>query len=681
MYFIYVIIESFAVILVGYFSGKWGLISEIESIGLSRFVTYYSLPALIFKSLATFSLADVDWYLVFGIFLAKAILFVGVAITTVILTKPRDYSKAGLYGIFCTQSNDFAVGYPLLISLYNKIHPNFPNYVYLLAPVQLLMINPFGVLMMEIQRHLETNKEVKSAKSSSLFLSVMKGIMKNPIVLMTALGIIWSLIFNHQLPLILRSFLETLSMAFSATALFLLGLSLCVNQSSRKSSRFLVLSLVCVKIVLLPLLIKVLLEAITPANKDPLELSSFGFLYGTFPAAPTAFIIAVHQGVSSGVVASGMALTTLLSAPLMIVSGNMIAIRRSVNSTFDDYLEETMSVVSLISIICIIYTFITLLSYKMWIKSYEKYTFILLFSQLITAIGGYLSKDVAEYGYQSGFYYMQCVLALSGLYMTRIWTVILAVSLTMAKIKHTTFSRNLNSIMITTAVLTTVVLSIDVFGYFLAKQRIENIFQFSRDRSGISIALSSIALLISSLSMVVYHHLSLDLSSYQSLEGSNYADMNNASSKSESNAIRATKISNKSDKSFSIDEDFEISVHIKEMNNNKHIEPQIENGSAIQNEKNATPNIETVPQYDTHDDGPFVTLVLLLIISIVIGVTVSIGNKFHQQATGIFMEIEFLDIVLCYGQGIISFLLFCLNSDKIYKFIKRVMQCKRSKTN
>ena len=27
--------------------------------------------------------------------------------------RPTDFSKAGLYAIFCTQSNDFALGYPI----------------------------------------------------------------------------------------------------------------------------------------------------------------------------------------------------------------------------------------------------------------------------------------------------------------------------------------------------------------------------------------------------------------------------------------------------------------------------------------------------------------------------------------------------------------------------------------
>lgn len=145
---------------------------------------------------------DVNWYLVVGIFLAKAILFIVIVIMTLILSKPSDLRRAGLYGIFCTQSNDFAVGFPLLISLYSTSHPFFPKYVYLLAPVQLLMINPFGVVMMEVQKHWSETKSDKNFFTSwlSFFTAVIKGIFRNPIVLMTALGVLWCILFNHWLP-------------------------------------------------------------------------------------------------------------------------------------------------------------------------------------------------------------------------------------------------------------------------------------------------------------------------------------------------------------------------------------------------------------------------------------------------------------------------------------------------
>ena len=48
-----------------------------------------------------------------AILISKLAVFVGVLIFTLLLTRPMDFSKAGLFAIFCTQSNDFALGYPI----------------------------------------------------------------------------------------------------------------------------------------------------------------------------------------------------------------------------------------------------------------------------------------------------------------------------------------------------------------------------------------------------------------------------------------------------------------------------------------------------------------------------------------------------------------------------------------
>ena len=40
---------------------------------------------------------------------------------------------SALCAIFCTQSNDFALGYPVLSALYGQSHPEYPMYLYLLG--------------------------------------------------------------------------------------------------------------------------------------------------------------------------------------------------------------------------------------------------------------------------------------------------------------------------------------------------------------------------------------------------------------------------------------------------------------------------------------------------------------------------------------------------------------------
>lgn len=107
------LVECFAIILLGYASGRLGLISSSQSKGIGNFVSLFALPALLFRSMATLNLSIVNWKFLATILISKGLVFSIVAILTIILGKPQKYGRAGIYAIFCTQSNDFALGLPL----------------------------------------------------------------------------------------------------------------------------------------------------------------------------------------------------------------------------------------------------------------------------------------------------------------------------------------------------------------------------------------------------------------------------------------------------------------------------------------------------------------------------------------------------------------------------------------
>ena len=55
----------------------------------------------------------VDWSFLVAILLSTTAVFVAVLLGCLVVTRPSDYSTGALYAIFCTQSNDFALGYPI----------------------------------------------------------------------------------------------------------------------------------------------------------------------------------------------------------------------------------------------------------------------------------------------------------------------------------------------------------------------------------------------------------------------------------------------------------------------------------------------------------------------------------------------------------------------------------------
>lgn len=146
-----IMIQCFGLILIGYLAGRKGLITSDQSKGISTFVARFALPSLIFTALATFDLGQISWPLISLVFLSKTIVFVAVVLVTMLLTRPVDLSKSAIYAMFCTQGNDFAIGYPILVMLYGNDSP-YPDYLYILAPVQLLILNPIGCILLEYQQ-------------------------------------------------------------------------------------------------------------------------------------------------------------------------------------------------------------------------------------------------------------------------------------------------------------------------------------------------------------------------------------------------------------------------------------------------------------------------------------------------------------------------------------------------
>ena len=115
------LLQCFIVILLGYCTGRLGYISPTSSKGIGVFVSLISLPALLFKSMVELDYSQVNWKFLFSILIAKSTVFFSVVLFTLILVRPTNFGKAGIYGIFCSQSNDMALGYPLgtYISLSN----------------------------------------------------------------------------------------------------------------------------------------------------------------------------------------------------------------------------------------------------------------------------------------------------------------------------------------------------------------------------------------------------------------------------------------------------------------------------------------------------------------------------------------------------------------------------------
>ena len=114
--------QCFGIMLLGYIAGRTKFVSYEDSKGINAFLGKIALPALIFCALCTLDLSSVNWTFFVSVLITKSTIFVGTLLITLLVTK-GSFGKAGLFAIFVSMSNDFALGYPLLKSLYGDSQP------------------------------------------------------------------------------------------------------------------------------------------------------------------------------------------------------------------------------------------------------------------------------------------------------------------------------------------------------------------------------------------------------------------------------------------------------------------------------------------------------------------------------------------------------------------------------
>ena len=237
------ICQVFVTIFLGWITGTLKIISPDGARGLNIFVGKYSLPSLVFISLASLDFSSVNFAFLLGIFLSKLQIFLLTLSLEWVIS--RDLSKAAMFAMFCTQTNDFAMGVPLLEAVGETL---YKSYLFLVAPISLVILNPLGFVILETQKDKESRRSVWSS-----IAAVLKSLCTNAIIVMTLLGGVTNLIFSGQLPGPINLILSKLGAAFSSLAPFTLGLGMVDKfRFLRGGNLFTLLVMIIIKCFLAP---------------------------------------------------------------------------------------------------------------------------------------------------------------------------------------------------------------------------------------------------------------------------------------------------------------------------------------------------------------------------------------------------------------------------------------------
>ncbi|XP_063930387.1 lysosomal cholesterol signaling protein [Zophobas morio] len=718
--------KCFAIIICGYFAGRMNLISETEAKGINTFVGTFSLPSLIFMSLAQLDLTSVNWLFLLSILISKSIVFVAVIVITLLVGRPVNLGRAGIFAIFCTQSNDFAIGYPIVAALYKTTHPDYASYLYLMAPISLAILNPISFIFMEIGRRRAGNTtdvlmDGELATSDSIHkqrfkvaVSVAKSIIFNPIVFMTVLGILGNLIFRHTIPCYLGEVLDTLGSAFSASALFLLGLRMVGKVHQLRGATLVVPGiLIMVKLIVLPLVTREVVSVIHAGYNasETVDLSTYGFLYGTFPSAPTVFVFATQYAIDIDLIASAMVACTFISAPLMFVSAKMITLTKTDPSEYIKQLDSfTLDVSIVATITCCWVIFVFILTKKIS-RLPHKVTACLVISQLVSCLGAILWNTLEQKEGWAGFF--QSSLFITGVYSSRLWTTILAITLLFLQCRSLCYVLKLQPLFFIVGwgvplTVTVVLLLLETKTSLPLDKRNPN-FVYGTPQAIIAIALLVLCFIVTVGCLILQqrHHrrftryldLAQDVSSEQEPSPSSSTEVetniespnpgtssDSGISPGKSNLCGALPTINEGCCEESPVVDIE-DLFVGTSSDIKNLLPAIDNeglcpsrfgcqgpkrrqcqGIVRQYQEQIDDDLEYIEEEPESHEPQFLrhtVLLILLLCSMFVGLALSIWTLVMEQISGIYVELSFLDATLNFGQSIIVFGIFGLDLKEV----------------
>lgn len=706
------LVECFGIIFLGYIAGRFNIITEVEAKGMNTFVGSFSLPALIFISLCQLDLTTVNYTFLLSILIAKSILFFGVMAVTYAVVKNQKSSKTALYSIFVTQSNDFALGFPILSAIYGDSHPEYASYMYLLAPISLVILNPIGFIILEVNR-VNSNDSQNSPEGAEsrprwrIILQVIQSIFTNPIIIMTILGMLSNYWFHSHMPIIISQFLKTLGSAFSSTALFLLGLRMVGKMDSFKGTKIIApIILIALKLMAMPVMSREIVSLLHAGvnDSDTTQLANFAFLYGTFPAAPSVFVYAVKYNVLTEVIAGSMVVCTFVSAPIMFISARLLSIRDINPSDYINELDNFLLDVSVLSLLGTLWVAVVLIISRRWRCSPHNVTLALVFSQACGCVGAiFWSLMSCTHGWKL---YLQFSFFAFGVYSARMNTALLSITLVLIQIRPACWVKKIQKYFLAVgflipAVLVLVLLLVVPEETPAHGEKTDPNFQYGSTQAYVALVILIVSFIVTSICVIFSQR-------FSSRRLTQIVPKTNVSSSEESNPLLAETEeeaqltgNNSSDRLVPIED---LIFPPRNHSNgggecggqccNTNSPTRISTGrrryrcdsdhraycSSLVERYQVPPAQEAVDDHDDYDPnglmdetqsllGPRVdnddseilkhtVLLLLLLLSMFIGIALCIWTLVMDNSSGIYLELVFLDGFLNFGQGLFAFAVF-----------------------
>ena len=297
-----VVVPVFGTVLLGFGVARAGIFTRETGVGLTRFMYYLAIPAMLFRGLAGAVLPpQVPWAYLLAFYLPSlAVFWLALRFAQSRLGWPR--REAGMAGMSACYANIVLLGFPLSHAAFGQAG-QLP--LFILIATQSTLLFPLATYALEIYGH-------ERAGQPLFYLRAAGRLALNPVIIALGLGFVANLA-AVSVPATLARMLELLSAAGPGCALVALGINLA--QFGLGGGWRDVLALVVLKNLICPLAVWGLGLAL---ELEPTWLAT-AVLMAAMPAGMNVFIFASQYDIRQDTVAKTIVVSTLTSCAVATV--------------------------------------------------------------------------------------------------------------------------------------------------------------------------------------------------------------------------------------------------------------------------------------------------------------------------------------------------------------------------
>lgn len=284
----------FGVIALGYWAGRSRFFSTEATAYLTKFVFYFALPAMLFQFAASLSLAEIASAPFVAAYLSATIA-IYLLVTAVAFLRGRPMDEAAVEAQCAVIGNVGFLGVPMLVML---LGPAAAGPVLVVLSIDLIVFSSVITILITLSR--------QGRVSVLMLRNVVLGVLRNPMIVSIALGLIWST-YALPVPVAANEFLVLLGAAATPGALFAIGASLATKSAERMAVAG---WLAFCKLCLHPIAVAV--AALVLFDVDPFAARVM-IAAAALPVAGNVYILAQHFGVAPQRVSASILISTAAS--------------------------------------------------------------------------------------------------------------------------------------------------------------------------------------------------------------------------------------------------------------------------------------------------------------------------------------------------------------------------------